>query len=229
MDTKNIKQILATARSPVVVIDCFGGADSRRIWADNNARHPKILFIKAKYFGVALQKIDPSNQFEGGKFKTFRYLARKAEKLGYVVREFDARSHVTEIAEINSSAVERQGRSLPPDYTDIEAISRAVLLPGPWYGVFDRDGILRAYCRCPIFGDAFLYSRILGEMSRLDDGIMYLLVKGSLTAMANIQRKLGYPHWAMYDMYYGGGEGLRTFKRHSGFNPERVRWRWVER
>jgi hypothetical protein len=30
----------------------------------------------------------------------------------------------------------------------------------------------------------------------------------------------------MYDMYIGGGNGLREFKRRTGFAPRRVTWRW---
>lgn len=152
---------------------------------------------------------------------------RRAKKLGHVVEAFDPAEHLEAIMRINTSAGERQGKEVSSGYTDQAQVERYNSRPGAWFGAFDSDHVLRAYTHVPVFRDFFLYSRILGEAARLDDGIMYLLVHDTIEHMSTQFAETGFPHWAMYDMYIGGTDGLRQFKRRSGFTPARVTWRWI--
>ena len=58
---------------------------------------------------------------------------------------------------------------------------------------------------------------------------MYLLIHFTINDMHQVRSRQGYPRWVMYDMFLGGLEGLREFKRRCGFTPQRVSWVWKER
>lgn len=213
-----------------LTIECFGDGHAKGIWGDLTRRHSKLPLIRPKSLGAAIQPLKDKSQFDGGRFKQFRYLARKADRLGYVVRRIDQPwDYVDQIHEVNTSTAVRQDKPLTPDYFDKGMIENASRLPGPWFGVFDKDNILVAYTRSPIFGDAYLYSRILGHAKHLEDGVMYLLMRDSILSVAKIRDETGYPNWAMYDTFFGGSPGLQLFKRHCGFEATRVKWVWLDK
>ncbi len=58
---------------------------------------------------------------------------------------------------------------------------------------------------------------------------MYLLITETIHEIIRVKRTLGYPRWAMYDMYWGARPGLREFKRRLGFRPYRVTWHFRDR
>lgn len=225
-----IRLILEVLRSPRVSIDVFGSRYSRETFEQFVSRHPRMPLFRLKTFGVELRDMAVPTEalFSGSRFELLRRKVRKAERLGYTVRRIGPADHAEEILAINRSAEMRQGERLPPYYVDEAEVRRYHLQPGHWFGVFDADGRLRAYCHAPIPGDFFLYSTILGDAARLDDGIMYLLVAQTTAYMHGRLLRRGYPRWAMYDMHIGGQEGLRQFKRRTGFRPARVSWRWRE-
>lgn len=150
-----------------------------------------------------------------------------AERLGYTTREIVPGEHFSEIMGVNRSSEVRQGRAISDDYINEKKVALYNQRPGRWFGVFDKTGVLRAYCHTPILGDYFLFSRLLGDASRLEDGVMYLMIRDVMLAMQKHHAKHGYPTWAIYDTYIGGGSGLREFKRRLGFAPARVTWRWL--
>jgi hypothetical protein len=232
-ETKRRLHLIATIpliqevlRSPRVRIACFGNEYNRSAYQTFSTRHPKFPLMGFKTFGVALRRTD--EPFTGGRYKTLRYNARSAEKLGYRTREINPDRYLKEIMAVNLSSTERQGRVMSDTYTNEEAVRRYNKNPGPWYGVFDKEGELRAYCHAPIIGGCFVYSRIIGDKSKLRDGIIYLMVRDTITAMQPHLARFGYPEWAMYDTFIGASAGLRQFKRAAGFAPARVRWRWID-
>lgn len=227
---RKLRLALEIMRSPAITVDCFGGPAAKRIWQTLTARHPKFPLLRRKTFGAALQKIGPTSElFTGGRFEMFRRKARKAEKAGYRFSEIDPTKHFDEILAVNTSSATRQGKSMSPNYTDPKQVRRHAADPGHWFGIFDKSGTLRAYSHAPVFGDAFIFSRILGDARFFDEGIMYLLVRETISEMARRRDRNGHPNWAFYDMFLGAKTGLAEFKRRSGFNPTRVQWRWAEK
>jgi len=168
-------------------------------------------------------------QLLGGKsLRNLRQRRKRAVDRGYRFTEIDAPAHADRILAINRSADRRQGRPLTYSYTDPARVRRYCANRRPFYGVLDKNEVLRAYCHIPVLGDVFSFARIMGEQDRLKDGIMYLLVSEAIITMRAQREHIGYPRWAMYDMYIGGGRGLRIFKKECGFQPRRVIWRWNE-
>jgi hypothetical protein len=218
--------VLDVLRAPRVTIDCFGGDYSRSIYQAFNQRHPKLPLFRFKTFGVMLRPV--TEPFGGGKYEMMRRKVRVAERQGYSTREIQPDMHFCQILAVNRSSEARQGLRMSDDYINEKEVSLHNKKPGPWFGLFDQQGTLRAYSHTPILGDYFVYNRILGHASLVRHGIMYLLVRNTLLYMQDHRDRHGYPTWAMYDMYIGGRKGLREFKHRTGFAPARVSWRWIE-
>lgn len=228
---KKLSLIRDVLQSPKVEIQCFGGADARAIFSYFHSRHPRLPLFRRKTFGAALRPV-PLADAEvdaGSQFGPMRRKVRKATKAGFTFRRFDPQGEVDAIMRINRSSTVRQGGEMPTDYVDRTVVTDEMRREGDWFGVFASDGQLEAYAFVPTFGDAFVFWKILGNAALLDEGIMYLLVDQTLRTMVVRRRETGRPAWAMYDMYIGGGDGLREFKRRTGFVPHRVRWRWSTR
>jgi hypothetical protein len=218
------------ARSPAVEIALFGNEEARTAYRAFTGRHKRLPLLPSKTFGAALLRIpaSPEQLLAGTSSRNLRQRRKRAIDRGYRFTEIDGPAHTDRILAINRSADRRQGRPLTDSYTDIARVRRYCSNRRPFFGIFDRNDVLRAYCHTPVLGDVFSFARILGEQDRLRDGIMYLLVAEVIVTMRAQRELLGYPQWAMYDMYIGGGRGLRIFKKECGFRPYRVIWRWNE-
>lgn len=228
---KKLKLIGDVIEAPSVVIECYGNEDAQKIFKYFTSRHPKLPLFRLKSFGAALRNVpvDPADIDKGRDLAAMRRKVRRAKKLGYSFRPITAIDHLDAILRINQSSIERQGGRLPGNYTDRDEVAAEMEWEGDWFGVFSRDNSLEAYAFAPVFGEAFVFWKILGNADLLDDGIVYLLIDGTLREMSARHQELGAPQWAMYDMYIGGGDGLREFKRRTGFAPYRVIWRWSDR
>ena len=227
---EKIQVIWETVRAPRLTIDCFGGDYAKLVWQVFTQRHPKFPLMRRNTFGTALQKMPAADKvLGGGAYKTMRSNIRKAQKCGYTFRAIRPEDHCDDVMAVNLSSIERQGKALDSSYTDLNAVRAYHAQPGDWFGVFDREDTLQAYTHVPVIGDVFVFSRILGNAALLNDGIMHMLVGETLREMAAKKDVSGHPNWAMYDMFIGGGPGLREFKRRTGFRPYRVTWKWVEK
>jgi hypothetical protein len=218
-------------RKKPIPIRLFGDEHVFAVYQAFTARHPRFPFVQRKTFGAALRDLNIPREtlFDGPHFTYLRRKVRRAEKLGYRVVPIDPSHYLDQIMRIHASGPVRQGRVMQADYLDRNKVSLFNTKPGPWYGVLDPEGTLQAYCHLPVIGDCCAYSRILGNAGKLDHGIMYLLIYYTVTRMHHLRITQGHPTWVMYDMFLGGLEGLREFKRRAGFSPERVTWVWVER
>jgi hypothetical protein len=228
---RKARLIREVARSPRLTVDAFGDAASQKMFEDFNARHPRLPLIRFKSFGVMLRDLKAA-EAELFRPKSMPYLlrqVRKAEKAGFSGRTFLPAERMAEIMQVNSSSAERQGRPMEPHFTDEAAVWAYSQTPGIWYGIFDKRDVLRAYCDLPVGGDYYVYSRILGDARFLGDGIMYLLMRDTMQMMNRQLHEHGHPRWAVYDTYIGGSDGLREFKRRTGFSPYRVTWRWLDK
>jgi hypothetical protein len=227
---RQIRRFIRVLRSPKISIEAFGGDDSWELFKKFNSRHPKVPIFRFKTFGVAIRdlRVAPDALFAGGDFKEMRRKVRIAEKKGYRGKIIDPAAHFKEIMDVNRSSPERQGMKMPSGYTEEEEVRSYNSRSGIWFGIFDSEGILRAYCHMLMGGNYYIYSRLLGDGRRLNDGIMFLLMRDTMQLMHQRLLRTGHPRWAMYDMYLGALEGLREFKRHTGFSPTRVSWRWTD-
>lgn len=227
---KKFQLVLDVLRSDRVTVDCFGGEDAKDIWIYFTKRHPRLPIFRLKTFGASLREIplDSEKIASGSRYELMRRKVRKARKAGFTFRQMNPSDHFDEIMEINNSAAERNGSPMTDDYVDPVLVREEMERGGDWYGAFDPEGVLRAYVYVPVFGDAFVFWKILGHQAYLDHGLVYMLVHDTLAVMSERRRQSGSPIWGMYDMYIGGPDGLREFKRRNGFLPRRVNWRWVD-
>ena len=143
---------------------------------------------------------------------------------GYDFSEIRPLDHMEEILAINMSCPVRQGRVISPSYLDQAELQKYFSGATPVFAVRDEARIVRAYAHTLIFGDVFVFNRLLGHYDHLKNGIMFLLVSEVIREMCEYKARHGSPQWAMYDMMFGGGDGLRYFKERLGFQPYRVSW-----
>ncbi len=219
---------LRLLRRPRVRIELFGEDHCRAAYAAFTARHPKFPFVRRKSFGAALRDLGApeSELFAGPRFELLRRKVRRTRRLGYQVRLFEPLDALEAILRVHMSSKLRQGRAIRPEYLDHGKLAAYCVQPGPWYGVFDAQQVLRGYCHLPVVGECCVFSRIMGDVDRLEDGIMYLLVHDAVAAMHRLRERTGQPRWAFYDMVLGGSQGLRDFKHRCGFDLYRVSWHW---
>ncbi|RPI28522.1 MAG: hypothetical protein EHM70_16630 [Chloroflexota bacterium] len=215
---------------PRVEIRLWGDDLTRHIYQNFTQPHPRYKLIRHKTMGVALVKLPATFQeYLAGKPKQALRTNRKhTQNGGYSFKSFCPMERIEEILEINKSSPVRQGREMHASYTNIKGVKEFAANKTSIYGVFNREGILRAYAYTPICGEVFIFSRLLGHMDDLETGTMYLLVSEVMREMIDVKRQTGNPRWGMYDTFFGAAPGLRYFKQRLGFQPHIVKWRWVD-
>lgn len=184
--------------------------------------HPKYKVFGHKTLGAAL--IDLRGFHSGEAFiESLRACGRgaaerrKAVARGYRLEEIERNALVDDIHRINVSCEVRQGRPMAPAYQE-KQLHYEDLAHFRYYGLFDRQGALVAYCNVGLFGNFAMADRVLGI--RNNDGAMFLLVT-EITCRLIQERQVDY---FMYDTVFGARPGLREFKRRLGFQPYRARY-----
>lgn len=196
--------------------------DIRATYRAFTRRHPRYRIIRAKTIGAALidltqfsnradylEKIGAKNH--GG------HHARRARTRGYRFAEIDRNNHIDEIHAINTSLLERQGRTMDEKYVK-KTLHYESLPHFRYYGVFSPANELVAYANLGIYGNFAAFSRMLGI--RNNDGIMHLLLAEAICRLID-DKKVRY---VMYDTFFGAQPGMRTFKTILGFQPYRARY-----
>lgn len=172
--------------------------------------------LEAYRRGAAVMPVDHPS---GG---TFRRRAARAERLGYRFGYVIRSLYEDDIYRINTSASSRQGRPMSAGYLD-----RPRYGPEPLhcprhhvytYGVLTGNDRLVAYLWLYRSGELAMVSSILGHADRLDDGIMYLLFRGTLES----QQPLG--GTVFYNLWDSGTDGLRFYKERVGLHRGDVEW-----
>jgi hypothetical protein len=184
--------------------------------------HPRFKVFGNKTMGAAL--IDLAGLAGPGDYlRTVRQRghagpqSRKAAARGYRLQAIERNRHIDEIHAINTSLAVRQGR--PMDRAYLERVDHYPTRGHyRYYGVFDAQGRLCAYCNLGYFGNFALLDQLLGFHNH--DGVMYLLLKEIVCGLI-AERRVDY---VMYDMLLGARPGLREFKRRAGFTPYRVHY-----
>jgi len=208
-------------------ITMTGPLSARYLYEYFTKRHPTYRIFRNKSIGVAL--IDVPSPFEaflkGSRMMDMRNKRKRAQKLGYVFRSIKSAEYREDILAVHHSTVIRNGREMDQDYMDAEKVDQYLDKHPNFYGIFDPEGHLRAYCHAELLGEICVICRIMGHADYLNDGIMYLLVSELVRDISLNQPGMKY---LMYDTMLGATPGLRHFKDRAGFLPYKVKWRWLD-
>lgn len=156
--------------------------------------------------------------------RTARKRADRATRRGYTFQLVRRHERADEIHAINTSAAERQGRTMSRGYQERPSetplpIYRCLRHRVATYGVEDRDGVLVAYLWLYRAGQLALVSQILGHARHLENEIMYLLWQGMVTVESADPEGL-----IVYNRHDSGSDGLRFFKERVGLAETEVEW-----
>ncbi|MCX8053344.1 MAG: hypothetical protein N3B12_06015 [Armatimonadetes bacterium] len=215
---------------PNVSITMCGDADCRRHYGYFTRFHRRLFIVRNKSWGVALLQIpDTFDEYLKGKEKqALRTNRNHAMKDGFRFDVFSPSAYAKDILEINLSSPLRQGLPMNEGYTDEHKVSIWIRSLPQLFGVFNREGALRAYAKVPFCGEVAIFARLLGHADDLEKGIMYLMISEIVRQCIERKQQCGQPKWLMYDTMVGGAVGIRYFKERLGFKPYRVKWRWSE-
>jgi hypothetical protein len=211
----------AAAMPRVTIVLSHGAASEERLLRSFTSRHPRYRVVGSKVVGAALLGLDEFGDVEDylAAQRYARRRVRRAKRLGHACALFDPDDRRDELLNIRMSLPVRQGRPMDPEFLDPDAVfeSGAHI---EYLGVF-RDGRLTAYSQLEYAGEIVVMSDLFGHGDHLSDGIMFLLVAG---VVDHVKRERPGTRYVLYDMYFGAGAGLRSFKTNVGFRPHFVRW-----
>jgi hypothetical protein len=224
-----IRTAWETLRLPGVRIEMSGDERCRELYEAYTRRHDRLRIIQNKRWGVALLPIPESFEEEYLRDPRRAHLRKqvsRADRAGYTFARFDPRPRLQEVLAINRSAPERQGSAMHPAYFDEETVRRYLGRTSDVFGVFDAEGVLRAYFCLRMCGSVACGERVLGHADHLSKGIMYQLIAGTVRELSERRRSTGNPIWLYYDTFPGASPGMRQYKRWIGCEPYRVSWVW---
>lgn len=221
---KNALKLLATlVRLPVRTIRLDGlHEEGKRMFASFTSFHPRMPMFRRKTWGIALIDLDALKNLEtylksvSGK-NSAAYFSRKSQKNGYDIHAFDPNTLQDEMLEIHRSVEMRQGKSIDSSY--LKPMQYPENTFNTFYGIF-KDGKLAGYIWAIRSGELLVINRIMGHKNHLDQGIMYALVL-HLVELAFCMESIRY---VMYDTLLNASDGLKMFKKRTGFMPYRVKW-----
>jgi hypothetical protein len=184
--------------------------------------HPLFEQLRDGYDECAVLPLQGASVWRD-RHRTARKRADRASRRGYTFSAIRRHERSTEIAAVNLSMPERQGRKMSAGYLTPPPTTPLPDYPCPrhgvrTYGIESSYGRLVAYCWIYRAGDLALVSQILGHADHLEHEVMYLLVQGVVGA-ESMQ-----PGYLVYNRYDSGTEGLRFFKDRCGFERARVDW-----
>jgi len=212
---------IEAARLPVAHLHFERRLDPQHIataYANFTRRHPRLKLVRNKTLGMALVDLHRfrirDDYIATVKRKDYAaHHGRRARARGYTLHEIDRNDFIDDIHRIHTSHAARQ------DASCVDRPTRG----GPrahfkYFGMFNRDGDLMAYCNTVTLGNFAAIDRVLGY--RNNDGMMHLLLMEIICRFIDEGRL----HYFMYDTFLGTQEGLRNFKKRLGFQPYRVRY-----
>ncbi|MFM9007125.1 MAG: GNAT family N-acetyltransferase [Bacteroidota bacterium] len=219
-----LKLLAALVRLPVRTVHLDGGhEEGKRMYASFTSAHPRMPLLSRKTWGIALidlnslQHPDAYYKSVSGK-NSAAYFSRKSQKNGYQIQVFDPNLLQDQMLEIHRSVEMRQGKSIDSSY--LKPMQYPENDFNRYYGVF-KDGKLTGYIWAIRSGELMVINRIMGHKNHLDQGIMYALV----LYLVELAFSVGSVRFVMYDTLLNASEGLKMFKKRTGFSPYRVKWR----
>jgi hypothetical protein len=219
---------LELLRLPGVKVEMSGDQRCRELYDAFTRRHARWRLMQNKRWGAAMLRIPErfEDYFEDPKQAHLRRDFRRASRAGLTFVMLDPLARLDEILEINRSAEVRQGVPMHQDYVNEATLRQYHERSDAAFGVNDSDGRLRAYICIRACGEVACVERLLGHADALRQGVMWVLVTGTIRELTVRRQAEGRPTWFMYDMYFGAAPGLRQFKRWIGCEPYRVSWSW---
>jgi hypothetical protein len=219
-----LKLLAALVRLPVrnIRLDAMH-EEGKRMFASFTSLHPRMPVFRRKTWGIALIDLDSLKSQEtyyksvSGK-NSAAYFSRKSQKNGYDIYAFDPNALQSEMLEIHRSVEIRQGKSIDSSYLRPMAYPENTF--NTYYGIF-KDGKLAGYIWAIRSGELLVINRIMGHKNHLDQGIMYALV----LYVVELAFGMDSIRFVMYDTLLNASEGLKMFKKRTGFMPYRVKWR----
>lgn len=223
-----IAEAVDLSRLPGVKIEMSGDERCHELYEAFTRRHARWRLIQAKRWGVALLPIPErfDDYFSSPRQAHLRREFNRATRAGLTFAPVDRLVRLDEILAINRSADERQGRPMHPDYLDEDTVRRHLERAADVFGVTDAGGVLQAYVYIRICGEVACVERLLGHAETLKQGVMWVLLTGTIQNLAGRQQAEGRPTWFMYDTFSGASPGMRQFKHWLGFESYRVSWSW---
>ncbi len=151
-----------------------------------------------------------------------RALIRKAIKNGFTVQRIKYDDHLTDIQEINNSAVQRGGREMIDDYKHVVDRDKIVSPYNPdiyTFGCFNKEGKLVAYYMFELFTNFFHTVKGIGHHDYLNMGIMNYLFAYSISQLSSLFKDKVLLYGLMSD---NKDDGLSRFKAHVGCVPKKL-------
>ncbi len=223
-----VEEGLGLLRLPGISIEMSGDEGCRLLHSAFTRHHARWRLIQSHRWGAALLRIP--DEFDAyardPKRAHLRREVSRAKRAGFVFASFDPLSRLDEILAINRSADVRQGQSMHPAYLDEEKVRRYFERSTDVYGVTDAAGILRAYACIRVCGEVACVERLLGHADVLKQGVVWVLIAGTIQELIARRRADARLTWFMYDMFPGATPGMRQFKAWIGCEPYRVSWSW---
>ncbi|HEX7982753.1 MAG TPA: hypothetical protein VF616_04505 [Duganella sp.] len=225
---KQCKLMLDVARLPVATL-CFDTSfhpdDVRAMHRLFTSPHPKYKVFGYKQLGVALIDLRRAGAADHvdhiiGKADAATFV-NKARRRGYTLAQIDRNDHVDAIHDINTSLPTRQGRPMDASYRE-KKTHFETQRHYRYFGAFNKQGKLVAYCNIGRFGNFAAFSQLIGY--RNNDGVMHLMVNEIVHLLLDELRAGSGPEFLMYDTFFGAQPGLRQFKTMLGFAPYRARY-----
>lgn len=183
--------------------------------------HPKFPLVGRKTIGAALLDLtqfrDADDYLQRIRELKGGHYVKRAQSRAYLFRCIDRNDYIDDIDAINNALPVRQGRPMPPSYTERKE-GFADRENFAYFGVVDPGGRLVAYCELGYYGNFAVLSRLLGQ--RNNNGTMHFMI-AQVAQLLIAERSVSF---LMYDMVFGASEGLRHFKTMLGFVPYRVRY-----
>lgn len=223
-----IIEIIKLPKIKLTFVDDDPTLELKELYHYFTKRHPKYKVIRNKTLGVMLYKlpkaVEDYDKKISGKNST-SYYTRRCKKMGYTTKYFNQSEYLEEIYNINTSSIERQGRKMSEQYfkkVEVESPKKCI----EYFGVFTKENVLVGYIRLIKTKYVFIISKLLGHKEYMNDNIMYLLLHDLTIDLINKGIKLDYNQYFMYDTYFGGGSGIKLYKKRNCFIPYKVKWKY---
>ncbi len=153
------------------------------------------------------------------------YYRNRVFKKGYIFSKINLNNYISEIYEINTSALIRGGRLMTQEYR-VKSTAFDIIPQSSTYGVF-KEKKLVAYIILVVLNEVVFIDKLLGHKEYLNDGIMYLLIADAIKEIYESNKlKETNVKYVIYDSFLTNGKGLTFFKKRFGFIASCVNWQF---
>lgn len=227
---KMIREMLSLPKIKIDIIDNDLSGEVNNLYHYFTKPHPKYKIFRNKTMVIMLFEIPKTvenyeKQITGK--NSVKYFSRRCSKLGYYTDYFIKNEHLDEMYVINTSSEVRQGRTMSKNY--LEKVPEEEQKDSvSYFGVFTSDNKLVGYIRLVKTPKLYVIYQLLGHHDYQNDNIMYLIVHDLIISLINENKDKDYSVYLMYDTYFGGGDGIKLYKKRHQFKPYKVKWNYID-